>query len=374
MLKKREDGRFMKMVPVGYDEQGNSVRKAVYAKSSTELTHKVDKLTKEHNPYQYYDGRKITVGEWVDEWLQTVVKNTVRINTWESYEGTAKKHIIPAFGGIPLTKLQPQMIRRLYQEKLSSGLSGRTVQYIHTILNAALKQAVIDELINKNPCDAVKKPQKKKKEIKPLSQEQIHKLLEAAKDSKYHTIILLDWATGMRRGELVGLRWQDINFKRRTVSVQQTIIVTKAGPEISDPKSETSRRTISIPVEVVRDLERLKAHQAEHRLKMGFNYQNCDLAFPRLDGRPMDPRDLTKEFKRIVKKAGLPDTIRLHDLRHTHATLLMLMDEHLIKAQHRLGHATLQQTSEYTHLVPKMQDGIADKLSKLLNINAVAEL
>ena len=356
MPTKRPDGRWMKMVTVGLDADGKLVRKAVYGKTKAEAKTKADALEKQSSPSSFYvDPNKIMLTEWLYEWLETVAKGRVRTNTWESYEGVIRVHLAPAFVGLALSKLQPHAIRRFYTDKLNSGLSGRTVQYMHTVLNAALKQAVIDEILTRNPCDAVRKPQKTKKEIKPLDQDQINILLKAANKHRLHPLFLLDWATGLRRSELLGLRWQDLNLKQGTLSVNQTIMVTKNGLEFSEPKSKTSRRTITIPIEVVRELQSHRARQAELRLRTGFHYQPYDLVFAREDGHPIDPRGLSQQFKNLIKKAGLPETVRLHDLRHTHATQLMLMGEHLIKAQHRMGHATIQQTAEYTHLVPNIK-------------------
>nr|WP_026329434.1 site-specific integrase [Propionispira raffinosivorans] len=269
----------------------------------------------------------------------------------------------------PLAKLQPQAIRAFYDEKKSTGLSDRSVQYMHTVLNAALKQAVLDEIIEKNPCTVasvrIKKPQRTK-EINVLSQEQVNKLLAAATDWR-KIIFFIAWGTGLRREELLGLRWQDIDFKQGTLSVNTTVICTKAfGSMINKPKNTSSYRTIPISKEILHDLQKYRVVVKSEQLS-SLNYENNDLVFARKDGKPHDPRRLSKDFKKFIISAGLPEKFHLHDLRHTHATQLLQLGVHPKVVQYRLGHSTFQQTMDtYSHVFPQMQDGIADMMSAML--------
>jgi len=367
MPKKRADGRYQKKVCTHHDDEGNPVYKFVYAKSKEELDDKVSELKRKISRVSYIDTDTYPLGDWLDEWINTIVKDKLRQNTWESYETVIRLHLKPKLGSIPLGKLQPQAIRKVFTEKITEGYSGRSVQYMHTILSAALKQAVIDDILIKNPCMAVQKPRKTKKEINPLSQEQTNTFLATAKNTVFYTILFLAWGSGLRREELLGLRWKDVDTKKGTITVNQTVIVTKDGPTISEPKNKSSYRTIPIQKEIITSLQSHKVVINEQQLQGGLGYTKLDLVFPRPNGLPRDPRQLSKDFKAVAKKAGLPDKFTLHDLRHTHATQLLALGIHPKIVQYRLGHSTFQQTMDtYSHVLPQMQDGIADMLSGLL--------
>lgn len=369
-LKKRSDGRYQAKIIIGYDEKGKAIHKVVYAKTQTELNEKKRTTQEKASRTKFIDADTYLTSTWIMDWLNNVKKPTLRQNTWESYESIARIHIIPGLGNVAIGKLQTPAIRAFYEEKRADGYSDRTIKYIHTVLSAALSQAVIDDVLTRNPCTGATsgtKKVKRKKEITVLTQKEVNDLL--AECSGWHyTIFLLAWGSGFRREELLGARWKDIDFKKGTISVNITVIVTKDGPLLSEPKNETSYRTIPIPKEIVKALQAHKAEQNEIRLNKGLNYIDKDLVFANDDGKQRDPRRLSQIFKEKIRKAKLSDKFRLHDLRHTHATQLLQNGVHPKVVQYRLGHSTFQQTMDlYSHVIPQMQDGIAGIMSDLLN-------
>lgn len=271
-----------------------------------------------------------------------------------------------------LSQIQPQAIRAFYDQKKKDGYSEQYVNYMHTILNGALGQAVEDDIILKNPCAISKKKTqrvKKKKEIHIFTQEQINVLLKFPTEEWIHLLMFIAWGTGFRREELLGLRWKDIDMKKCMISVNQVVIYTQEyGAIIETPKNESSFRTIPFPIEIAKELKPYRVRQSEQRLSKGLTYQNKDLVFCNDDGTPLDPRRVGKQVKNRIIKAGLPSVLSLHCLRHTHATELLKLGIHSKIVQYRLEHSSYQQTMDtYSHIVPQMQDNIADLLSGLLS-------
>ena len=371
MATKRKDGRWVTAVTVGIDDDGNPIRKYAYGNSEKQANHKADELKKLASVVNYTEA---TLGEWLDEWLDVIIKDEIRITTWESYETICRLHLKPTLGSMKLNQIQPQHIRKLLSQKKSTGLSPRRLQYIYVIINAAFKQAIMDSLLIANPCAAVAKPKLKDgQDIKPIAKEDFDKVLTAAKESPYYALYSLAWATGMRIGEILGLRWCDCNFSTGTVSVNQTACKTRKGISISKPKTKHGYRTLPVPREVMKLLQEHKRYQNEYRLAYGFEYNSqYDLVFPKQDGSPRSTDDISKHFKALIRRLGLPEHTRFHDIRHTHATILAELGEHPKKMQIRMGHATSAFTMDkYTHDTAKMQEGIAEKLSALWSQKSV---
>lgn len=373
--KKRKDGRHQAAVTVGYDNEGKPIRKYFYGKTKAEVTAKVTTALHEHQVGTLVNPSRITVSEWIDHWLTIYAKNSVRQSTWESYEHMVNDHIKPHLGSKKLKDLRPLHVQRFYNECLANGrkdgkggLSPKTVNYIHGVLRQALKQAVKEQLVARNVTELVNPPKKKKHQITPLTIDELNQFLKAASNNRLFPAFLLEWGTGLRRGELLGLKWPDVDLTKGTVSVRRSLIRTKDGLVFSDPKTEGSGRTIPIPAEVATELKSHRVWQTRERLVAGEEYQNEDLVFCSPFGTRMDPRSFTRVFERILKEAGLP-RISFHDMRHSHATMLLVLGEHPKVVQERLGHATIAMTLDtYSHLVPGLQEMAAAKLSTVLDL------
>lgn len=304
-------------------------------------------------------------------------------STWNLYSNTARLHIIPAIGNIPLQQLQTSDLQRLYNSKLengrvdgSGGLSSRMIHLMHQVISGALKQAVKEQLITRNVADAVELPKLRYKEIRPLTLEEVKRFLEAARSHRLYTAFLVELGTGLRRGELLALRWDDVNLETGVIRVRQTLsrIQKQNGPRktelvFQEPKTKQARRSIPLPGDILKELRAHKARQAQEKLALGPAYQDNGLVFCTEDGRPLDPRNFTKRYEAILKKAGL-EHVSFHNLRHTFATLLLEAGEHPKIVQELLGHTKISVTLDiYTHVADGLKEKAASKLNDMLNLN-----
>ena len=316
-----------------------------------------------------FDAGKLTLSEYLDRWLTDSVKDTVRQRTYERYESLVRVHIKPALGRVKLKALTPAHVRGLYREKLDSGLSPRTVNYIHVTLHKALSQAVSDALVQRNAAQ-VKAPRPEKKEIKPLSQEQARKLIATAHDAgdRYAALYVLALHAGLREGELLGLQWEDLDLDATapTLQVRRTLSETRTGPKFEFPKSGKGR-SIKLSRKAVEALRSHRARQAREKLRLGTLWQDNGLVFPTTTGTTMSGTNLLgRHFKPLLKKAELP-AVRLHDLRHTCATILLMAGKHPKYVQELLGHANISITLDtYSHVIEGMDGGLDDAMDDAL--------
>ncbi len=372
---KRKDGRWQASATVGFDYEAGKPRRAYfYGKTRREVQEKLSEALGRVKAGKYVAPSRMTVGEWMDTWLNDYMKPSLRPTTWGSYEMQIRQHIKPALGHLRLVQLQTSHLQRLYNEKLAGGradgkaggLSPRSVRYIHTVIHIALEQALKEQHITINPANVVKLPRVTKKEMNTLDIEGISKFLEAARDTRHYAAYLLELATGLRRGELLGLRWQDVDLKAGTLRVTQQYVRTNDGNIFQAPKTNLSRRTVQIPQNVVKEIRAHKAWQAQYRLALGEAYENNDLVFCNEDGRPLDPRSFTRHFGRVLARAGLPKMC-FHDLRHTFATLSLQEGVSARAIQEALGHHTAAFTmTTYSHVTDRMKQDASDKIGNLL--------
>lgn len=299
---------------------------------------------------------RLTVEEYLREWLERAAAPRVRARTLEDYEGLLRRYIFPHVGTRRLTTLTPMDIQGVYGSMLARGLSARTVRYSHAVLSSALQQAVKWRMLANNPAQHVDLPKQQKNELRAMTQDEAERFLKAAAASKHFALFALLIGTGLRPGEAVALRWNDFDAMAKSISVNRSVSFTKEGPRFHPPKSRRSRRTVALPDHLVGLL-------LEHRDQDGEA-----LMFPGKAGGPLDIRTLaSKHFKAILRRAGLSDRFRLYDLRHAHATLLLLAGVHPKVVSERLGHASVMLTLDtYSHVLPGMQEESARKLNSLL--------
>jgi integrase len=307
----------------------------------------------------------LKVGEYLDRWLSDSVRDTVRQRTFERYESIVRVHIKPTFGRVKVKALTPNHVRALYREKLDSGLSPRTVNYIHTTLHKALS----DGLVPRNAA-AVKAPRPARPEIRSLSPDQARELIATAHEAgdRFEALYVLALHCGLREGELLGLRWDDVDLTDTTATLQvrRTLSETRTGHKFEKPKNGKGR-SVKCSQKATEALRSHRALQNEERLRVGSLWQDNGLVFPTTTGTTMSCTNLLgRHFKPLLKRAELP-AIRLHDLRHTCATILLMAGKHPKYVQELLGHASISITLDtYSHVIEGMDGGLADAMDEAL--------
>ena len=280
----------------------------------------------------------------------------------------AERHIIPTLGCLKLKNLTPAHVRGLYRERLDSGLSPRTVQYVHTTLNKALKQAVADGLIPRNAAASVKAPRPRSTEMMSLHREQVRALFDAASDHRLGALYIVAVTAGLRKGELLALRWKDVDLEAATptLHVRRTLSEARSGRIFEAPKSGKGRQ-IRLTRKAAEALKSHRIRQNAERLAAGTHWQDHGLVFPSSVGTPMGARNLSRHFKSLLRGAGLPLSFRFHDLRHTCATLLLRQGVHVKYVQEILGHADISLTlNVYSHVLPDMGGAAAGAMDAVL--------
>ena len=364
-ISRRKNGGWMAQYYV-HTAEGRK-RKTIYGRTRAEVAKKLAKALSDRESGLIFDAEGLKLREYLSRWLEDSVKDTVRNTTYERYEQISRTHIIPMLGDVKLKGLSPTHVRGLYKEKLQT-LSPRTVQYIHVTLHKALKQAVNDGLIPRNATEAVKPPQVRREEIRPLTPEQVKQLLDAARGDRLEALYTLAVHTGLRQGELLGLKWEDVDLESGSLHVKRTLTTAKGGPRLAAPKTKGSRRRVSLTRGAVDALRAHLARQLEEIDRASSLWQENGLVFASEMGTPLDRRDLTsRQFKPLLKRANLPQKTRFHDLRHTCATLLLTKNVNPKVVSEMLGHSNIAITLDtYSHVLPNMQDSAARALEEAL--------
>lgn len=322
----------------------------------------------------WVDPAKITVGAWLSQWLEEA-RATVAPRTLQRYREIVDLHLIPALGILALAKLAPVHIQKHYSDALAGGrkdgkggLSAQTVVHHARVLSLALRRARALRMIHTNPAEDAVPPAPAHREIEALEPADARALLAVTRDRCpwLYPIILLGLATGLRRGELLGLRWRDMNLDQRSLTVAQSLEQTKAGLRVKAPKTRRSRRGISLSDSLIEEMRTHKARQAAERLALGLGRDPADLVFTRLNGDPVRPDGVTQAFARMVKLAKIRHA-SVHCLRHTHATDLLRAGVHPKIVSERLGHASIAITMDtYTHAIPGLQEDAAQRIDAAL--------
>jgi len=277
----------------------------------------------------YVKPNKITLGEWLRQWLKDYASINTTDRTQESYSSIVERHLIPSLGKVILTDLQPQHIQSYYAEKLNKGradgkggLSTRSVVYHHRILSKALDYAVKMGVVVRNVADVIQPPRVARVTMQTLSPEEVTRFLDVARETDYYVYFATLLYTGLRRGELLALRWRNLDLDSGTLTVVETAYRLGNGEyRIKEPKTQQSRRTVTLPSSLIELFKVYRADQELLRIQLGISLNADDFVFIRTDGSPINPNAITLAFRRIIERAGLKD-IRIHDLRHTHAILM----------------------------------------------------
>lgn len=334
-------------------------------KTKKEAQEYLNKVMYEIKEGKYKESSKIPFSKYIVEWFNTSYKNSVEETTAETRWYTVKNHFIPYFEDITIDKITTKMLDEFYNDKVDEELSAKTVREFHNLLRRAFAQAVKWGDLKHNPALDATPPKVKRKEVNPWTDEQTKQFLEvvteAGEEMIYETFIF----TGMRRGELLGLKWADIDLANAKIRISRSLARTKTrGLYLKDVKTKSSRRQISISTYLVEKLTKYKAKQEKQKELLGEAYNDQNMVFCTFDGSYKDPRNLLREFYRYIKNSGV-EKITLHDLRHLHATLLLIYGENPKVVSERLGHADVSTTLDiYSHVNSDLQKRAADRFEK----------
>lgn len=372
-ITKRKDGRYVGRYTVHTPD--GPKRKVIYGKRYKEVEKKLVEARGNAARGIVYNDENLTVGAYLDRWLSDAVRGSVRESTYFRDECLVRVHVKPALGRVKLKNLNAMHLQSLYRDRLDrgisedKGLSGSTVQKIHHVLHKALSQAVRWDLIPRNPADGVKAPTSSTKEMRPLSGEEARRLLETAAGDRLEALYVLAVHTGMRRGELLGLKWEDVDLEASTLRIRRTMTRTDNGKTLAlgEPKTKQSRRTVRLTPRAVEALRRHRVRQAEEKLAAGGVYEDLGFVFAGEIGNLINPSNLRqRSFIPLLERAGLPK-ITFHDLRHTCASLLFSKNIHPKLVQELLGHARVAITLDtYSHMLPGMGGEAADAIGEAL--------
>ena len=365
-VRQRKDGRWEGRIVTGYDDNAYPKTKNVLAKTKKECVEKLQKLKAECGGLKPEKVRpEMPFGDWLTYWYENHSKPKIRPTTQETYESRIRLHIIPEIGDIPLNKLTQNDLQQFYgrlkksgrkrfTDKYGEGLSDRMVRMCHATCRSALEKAVQDGLIRVNPAIGCKLPPKKAREMQVLTREELQRFLIQAKFEGYYEVFLLDLATGLRRGELMALQWDDLNFKTGVLNVNKQVYDVRGQLQISTPKTKNSVRKIVLPPAVVAVLREYKKTVDSRWMFPSPVKEDC----------PITPGVVRRRLQFILEHAGCKH-VRFHDLRHTFATLALEngMDVKTLSAM--LGHVSAVTTLDiYTHITGDMQRAAAASIDR----------
>jgi integrase len=374
-IEKRGKNSYSCRVSLGKDDSGKYKfhwetvigNKKDAEKHLSEMYSKLDKGT-------FIKPTKTTLSEYLERWLTDYVKPNLGPRTYEGYESIIRCHLTPDLGRVPLSQLKPQHLQKYYAMKLAGvrqdrkdALTQTTVSHHHTCLHRALKMAVRWGLLSSNPADAVTPPRPQHTEMQTMNEDELQIFLATAKPTPYYTMFYTALFTGMRRSEFLALRWSEVDLLMCQISVTQTLHHLRDGSLVfRQPKTAKGRRSISMSPSLALVLEEYKEKQILDRMMIGAKSKNTDLVFGTPEGKPLLPDSISNAWARIVKRAGLGH-FRLHDARHTHASLLLKQGTHPKVVQERLGHATISTTLDlYSHVAPGLQEAAAKRFDEVL--------
>jgi len=364
-LFQRKDGRWAGSAFV-LTPQGTRRRVDVYGRTRGEAHEKLTALVRKTHQGVPGSEDSRTVGAWLWHWHEHIASPRLRPTTIQSYESNLRVHLVPGLGRYRLDRLTPAQVRSFLDGKIKGGLSTRTVQYLHAILRAALAQAMRDELITRNVAALVTAPRVSRDEIEPFTPEQARTLLAACQSDRLGALYTVALACGLRRGEALALSWDDIDLEAGTLHVRRTVSRIKGEFVWGEPKSKRSRRSIPLPGVCVDALRAHRVRQSAERLAVGPAWQDSGLVFTTAVGTPFEGSSLLRAFHALLESAGLPKR-RLHDLRHTCATLLLVQGVPARVVMETLGHSQIALTlNTYSHVLPVMQRDAADLMDAAL--------
>lgn len=369
---RRPDGRWQGSITIGRDDRGRLIRKYFYGKTRKETSEKLNRAIEELRDNRFINkSDNPTVEQWCHEWLWSYKRNSVKQKTFDQYETILRTHIIPDIGDIRLADLKTMHIQRIINKMYDSGLSHRTIEVMKIVMHAALKQAQRNKLVSENVCENVVLPRKQPKRIRVLNEDEQTKLIAALKDNYIGRGLLFALYTGMRRGEVLALKWSDYDKNEKTISITKALsrvrTYNKDGNKtmltVTTPKTDTSIRTVPLIDKAVELLAEHKRKQERYMELVGDYYTDNDLIFSSSRGDYLDPGNFNRKLNKTVKKIGIAQ-ISPHALRHSFATRGLEAEVSLKAMQELLGHSSITVTGDiYTHILKEQKRKEISKLN-----------
>jgi integrase len=358
---KRADGRWVGKIRVAPNQ-----RKEFYGRTRREVAEKLTTGLKAVQDGMPLSPERVTFGNFVITWLGDV-KSTLRPRTHERYESLLRLHALPGLGRVKLSKVTPDMLQRLYTDRIEAGLAPSTVAQLHRVLHRMLDHALRWGLTPRNPSALVRPPRVPRQEIRILEVEQAATLLRTVSGDRLEAVYVLALHTGMRQGELFGLQWNAVDLDDGSLRVDTALHWTRDGWQLVEPKTPTSRRKIPLNVSVTAALRRHRAKQSEEALRLGPAWQDTGLVFTNRAGGPLSPQNfLRREFYPTLIRAGVP-RITFHQLRHTAASLVIAAGVPIPQVSRLLGHADSVVTMRiYAHALPSREREATDALHRAI--------
>ena len=369
-IRKRKDGRWEGRYTAGRDPvTGKQIFKNVLGKTQAEVKEKLQKALAQAGKIDFARIGKYTVAMWMEEWFENVAKLKVRLSSHQTYRGYIDHHITPNIGNIPLEKLTTMDLQKLYRKLLNKGrverieakqqpkgLSAKTVRNINQVISSAMDFAVAQKIIPENPCKAVELPKVEHKEMQTIPAEQLQAFLQEAKATGVYVMYYIELATGLRRGELLGLKWTDIDWNNGIIKVRRQVARVDGQIVEAPLKTKNSYRTVTI------------SQQAIEVLKQQEEKTNDEYVFPSPNGGPISPDSVNNMLKRVLARAGIPK-VRFHDLRHTFATVALQNGVDIKTVSGMLGHFSAGFTLDtYAHVTTAAQKEAADTMGDVLSL------
>ena len=352
---------------------GERIRKYKSVKNVTkkEAEQVMRKMIDEIEKGYYVENSKITITEWVNTWMETYIKPNVSPTTESRYRGMINRYIINVIGHVQVQHLNTLAVQKWVNGlkiSPSSGkeLSASTIKHVYHVLKGAMDKAVLVGIIARNPCQGIMLPKGQKKDAVIYTEPQIRELITFAKGTEMELIIDMELCMGLRRGELLGLEWGDIDWDNNRIHIKRNRVVVDGAPVVKEPKTKNSKRTVDVPEQL---MVKLKAHQKAcmaNRLSMGRNYIVTNYVIVHPNGQPIYPEYVSQMLTKLQKRAGLPKC-RFHDLRHLCASIMLKQGISAKVAQERLGHADIQTTLNiYSHVLPSSAKDAAEKIGEMV--------
>ena len=329
------------------------------------------KFIREIEKGYHVSNEKITIAEWIDTWLDVYIVRNVSPTTYSRYVGMVQRYIKPTIGTVQVSELTTLAVQAWVNNLKTSPITGKemavaTVKHVYHVLKGSMDKAVLAGIIPRTPCAGIMLPKGQKKPPVVYDEQQIKQLIAAAKGTEMELVIDIELCLGLRRGELLGLRWEDIDWSKNQIHIVNNRVVVDGKSVVKDPKTASSRRTVDVPVQLIQKLRKHKLECAANRLRLGSAYVDTDYVIVHPNGKPIYPEYLSQLLTKLQKKAGLPKC-RFHDLRHLCASIMLMQGVNVKVAQEHLGHKDISTTMNiYSHVLPSVAKEAAQKIGALV--------